>query len=729
MTQPPRRPGLRPFPRSAILLGLALLASSRALADVPIDLGAFRAARGVRVETGGDGLTVEWPMDEAGGETGRLAIDLRPGRPLIGSMGIVGVGGRAVEILKGVDPVTFVTVGTRVATPNRPPGMSPFNEFFDAPAKRAHRSHRAVLDVLHVEVTGRDGRATVAIGDLTAGPFAGALHLTIYAGARLVHVETVVRTAEDRTAFLYDAGLAAGTPTPTWRSVAWVDTEGKVRREGKADAPDRAIAVRHRAIVAESDAGSVACFPPPHQFFTPRDITDNLATTWSGRGHRGLDDRPGFGVRQSESGGGNYAPWNNAPPGTVQRLGVFYLLTRGPAEDAFREALRYTHGDRFPDLPGHQTFTSHWHMAITVAAMKELAGGGPRTTPDLVAMFKDMNVRSVHLAEFHGDGHPNDPGPVRLAEMDAMFAECRRLSDDRITFLPGEEANVHLGPSDPKTPQGHWLYLFPRPVAWTMRRAKGQPFVEERPDGSKVYHVGDRAEMARLIEAERGLAWTAHARIKASSWTPDAYRDEDFFRSPLWLGAAWKAMPADLSRGRLGERCLDLLDDMANWGGNPKYLLGEVDVFKIDHTHELYGHMNINYLRLDRTPRSGDDWSPILDALRSGRFFVTTGEVLLRDFRVGGQESGATLRTSDGPAVDIKVDLEWTFPLRSLEVISGDGDRTERKTIDLGDTAPFGRRTVALSPDLKGRKWVRVEAWDVAGNGAFSQPVWLDPGR
>ena len=107
--------------------------------------------------------------------------------------------------------------------------------------------------------------------------------------------------------------------------------------------------------------------------------------------------------------------------------------------------------------------------------------------------------------------------------------------------------------------------------------------------------------MLRLLEVENGLAWTAHARIKASSWTPDIYRKEDFFLSDHWLGAAWKAMPADLSHDRLGRRVLDLLDDMANWG-NRKYVLGEVDVFKLDHTHELYGHMNINYVRLDRTP-------------------------------------------------------------------------------------------------------------------------------
>ena len=57
-------------------------------------------------------------------------------------------------------------------------------------------------------------------------------------------------------------------------------------------------------------------------------------------------------------------------------------------------------------------------------------------------------------------------------------------------------------------------------------------------------------------------------------------------------------MPADLSLDQLGNRPLDLLDDMANWG-QKKYLPGEADVFKINHTHELYGHMNINYLRLE----------------------------------------------------------------------------------------------------------------------------------
>ena len=115
----------------------------------------------------------------------------------------------------------------------------------------------------------------------------------------------------------------------------------------------------------------MACFPPPHQFFFPRDLTDNLRHVWFGRGHRGLDDRFGFGIRQTETGGGPFVPWFNAPPGTDQRLGrLLPPQPRTRPRTPLEESLRYTHGDRFPDLPGHVTFTSHWHMAIAVAALR-----------------------------------------------------------------------------------------------------------------------------------------------------------------------------------------------------------------------------------------------------------------------------------------------------------------------------------------------------------------------
>jgi hypothetical protein len=33
-----------------------------------------------------------------------------------------------------------------------------------------------------------------------------------------------------------------------------------------------------------------------------------------------------------------------------------------------------------------------------------------------------------------------------------------------------------------------------------------------------------------------------------------------------------------------------------------KRLLGEMNVFQFHHAHELYAHMNINYVKLDRLP-------------------------------------------------------------------------------------------------------------------------------
>jgi hypothetical protein len=708
-------------------LVLIALAQSAPATAISVDTSAYRSGCGISVTSRGNRLTLRWPMGsgEAGAEDGELVLDLRPRQPLIRSIGVARMAGASARPLVEIaDPVTFLLVGSREASAGRPPEMSVFNVFFDTPANRPFQSYRSRLELKHIRVASQGQRATVSIGEVSIGPFSGELQITIYRGARLLHLETVVHTHEERRAILYDTGLLLTTPGAP--GFAWVDTDGRlIRHVAKSEIHDLHLAVRHRALIHESDAGSLACFPPPHQFYFPRDLTTNLKTVWFGGDHRGLAGEFGFGICQAERGGGAFVPWFNAPPGTDQRLGVFYLLSAGPAESALKETLAYTHGDRFPRLPGFRTFTSHWHMATAMAAIDEKAKGASRSIPDFVRMFKDLGVEVVHLAEFHGDGHPQDPGPLRLAEMQAMFDECRRLSDTDLLFLPGEEANTHLGLPQPGKQGGHWMYLFPRPVYWTMKRGPGQPYVETTTPFGSVYHVGDRAEMVRLLEDEHGLAWSSHPRIKASSWTPDIFRHEDFYLSDRWLGAAWKAMPADLSHDRLGRRALDLLDDMANWG-QKRYMPGEVDVFKIDHTHELYGHMNINYLRLDpdRLPRFDDGWQSVVECLSKGRFFVTTGEVLIADFTVNGLPSGSEAALKQSERADVRMNLRWTFPLRFVELISGDGTRVFRDRIDCSDTVPFDARSIRVAPELAGRKWLRVEAWDIAGNGAFTQPVW-----
>ncbi|WP_148596656.1 CehA/McbA family metallohydrolase domain-containing protein [Aquisphaera giovannonii] len=681
-----------------------------------------RAGEASAVERDGR-VAVTWPID--GKQLGWLTLDGRSGTPLIEQLSIRGEGGSEANILEAVDPTAFVVVGERRAPAGRPPSMSEFNTFFDSPAERPFRSYRSRLEAKKVRIIRQGPRVTVAIGDLTAGSFSGEWQITVYPGSPLVHLEAVLTTNELHRAFLYDLGLMGGASANKQR-MAWTDTEGALR-EADLDRgqPDRPLAVRHRAIVLAGPNGSVACFPPPHQYFFPRDLTDNQQTVWYGTKHRELDDRFGFGIRQTERGGGAYVPWFNAPPGTSQRLGMFLLVARGNARDAMEQTLAFTHRDRFAELAGYRTLTSHFHMAMAMAALDRRAKGLTPIVPDSVTMFREMGVNMVHLAEFHGDGHPQDTGPRRLEELKAMFDECRRLSGDGFLMMPGEEANVHLGLPAPGRHPGHWLYLFPRPVAWIMERRPGQPFVEDHPAFGKLYRAGDRADMLRLLEAEDGLAWTAHARIKASTWTPDIFRKEDFFLSDHWLGAAWKAMPADLSDDRLGRRGLDLLDDMANWGSR-KYLLGEVDVFKLDHTHELYGHMNVNYVRLGQVPRFEDGWKPVLQALRSGEFFVTTGEVLIPDFTIAGAKSGSAVRLDPGGRLMLQASIRGTFPLSFAEVVSGDGKSVHRERIDLSSEPAFADRRLEIPLNLAGRKWARMEIWDIARNGAFTQPVWLE---
>ena len=683
---------------------------------VPVDLSGYDSASGVNVRSAASRLTLIWPMRADDGEFGQLVLNLVPGQPLIASLGISEQSDGAADVLlSDVEPVTLLTVGSRQGLRN--PGWT---VFFDRVWQRPYKTYPGKLDLKQVRVVSTGRRTTVTLDRFSAGPFSGDFRLTVYSGSRLVHAEAVVSTTQDRCAILYDAGLVSATDQISWNRVAWMSTAGQPQSYSfEPQTQARELAVRHRTIMAESDKGTVALFPAPHQFFFPLDESLNLKFVWYGAGFRGLEKRFGLGIRQHFQGDRRFVPWFNAPPGTQQRLGLFYLLSRGDGRQTLPAALRYTHGDRFLKLPGHRTFTSHYHFAHTMSVMQRQKKGLQATDiPSFVTILKQMGVDIVHLAEFHGDGNPRDPGPKRLPQLQMMHRECARLSDETFLLLPGEEPNVHFG--------GHWIDLFPKPVYWTMKRKPGQPFQEDTQEYGTVYHVGSTDDLSRLLNKERGLSWTAHPRIKSSTGYPDRHRHTALYRSDRWLGGAWKSMPADLSRPKLGERVLDLLDDMANWGQR-KYVLGEVDVFKIDPTHELYAHSNINYLRLDKLPRYEDGWQPVLDALRGGRFFVSTGEVLIPEFTVGGKSSGGTLSLPGHGQAELRATLRWTFPLQFAEIVSGDGQQVFRQRIELPDTTAFGSRALRIKPALAGRKWVRLEAWDVAANGAFTQPVWLTP--
>jgi hypothetical protein len=94
---------------------------------------------------------------------------------------------------------------------------------------------------------------------------------------------------------------------------------------------------------------------------------------------------------------------------------------------------------------------------------------------------------------------------------------------------------------------------------------------------------------------------------------------------------------------------------------------------------------------------------------------VSTGEILIPSYSVQGA----------GNQKKIIADVEWTFPLDFVEVVWGDGQRTDRQIISTTDATGFGQRHFEIPFDATGRKWVRFAAWDIAGNGALVQPIKL----
>ena len=162
--------------------------------------------------------------------------------------------------------------------------------------------------------TTNDGtRTTISLVEAAAGGFRGDIRFTFYRNSPLIHVETVVTTQEDWRAMVYDAGLES--PAPSWEAMAWNGADGrfqsvKYTEQGVA-VP---IAVAGRTIVASSSAGSLAVFPPPHQFFYPQDEAYNLRFVWHGWNYRQRAPGCGFGIRQSDTGDKRFVPWFNAPP-------------------------------------------------------------------------------------------------------------------------------------------------------------------------------------------------------------------------------------------------------------------------------------------------------------------------------------------------------------------------------------------------------------------------------
>jgi hypothetical protein len=669
------------------LLLLALLPLTLAAA-IPADISAVQSGP-ITVNADAAELHVHWQDERS--RPWNAAFSLSAPIPTIDSIDVEGR-----RILERAQPFYRVETGKR---------RGGFDAFFDFPPSHPDGT-RAFLAEFHptsVSAKTVGNRVVITFDGVRAGIFSGSLRYVFYPGSRLIEQRAVLSTAEPDTAYFYDAGIRMAEPADQRigglmeSQISYFDTAGKFQTIVPSYASERQpVKVRYRAIAAHSGAGSVSVFAAPHQYMMARDYTTNMGYVWytSWRGNVSL------GIRQLPDDYAPFYPWMNAPPATQQEMRLFISLDDRPAGPALDYVLRYTNGDRFPKLPGYITFAPHWHLAYTPQAEEK----GLYWQPPFKPAMRAIGVDSAMIMDFHGDGHPQALTDVRVKELADFYRACNAQSGSDFLLIPSEEANVFLG--------GHYAVVFPKPVHWFMNRKEGERFRTDDPVYGTVYRVGNAQELWQMVKAEHGFVYQTHPRTKGSTGYPDKIFDTDYFRDASFLGAGWKAMPSDLSSPRLGERAFKTLDDMNNLGFH-KRLIGEVDVFQIDTTHELYGHMNINYVRLPSLP-TFDNYGRLLDAVAKGDYFTTTGEILLPE--VSWKPSADRLAA--------RISMNHTFPLNMAELVWGDGSETHRKIVPLDSSREFGSANCDWNLDAPNWKWARLAVWDVAGNGAFTNPIW-----
>jgi hypothetical protein len=265
---------------------------------------------------------------------------------------------------------------------------------------------------------------------------------------------------------------------------------------------------------------------------------------------------------------------------------------------------------------------------------------------------------------------------------------------------------------------GHWDLLNSKPVYWLEGRKEGEPLTRNDPKYGTVYSVGTTTDVMEMIRRENLLVYMPHPRTKGSTHYPDAVKEDAPFNDDNYRGVGWRwGMGSDLSEKRLSEkRVIPLFDEMANWMTSkslrPKYLLSITETYRKAPGDDIYANGPVNYLRLNSLP-SGNDYSSVINVLKKGDYFVSTGEVLIPNHSITGA----------GRTMVVNADLKWTFPLDFVEVVWGDGKKSFSKVVPTKELPAFGSKSISVPFDGRGAKWVRVAAWDTAGNGAMTQPV------
>src|SRR5438094_1333052 len=146
-------------------------------------INTFAADSGVALEESDLQVRVTWPISAE--ESGVAVFSLDETRPLIESLGIAAKGQPSTVVVKALNPVTLLTVGSRDS--KNPQGCG---AFFDNTPRRPYETYVVTLGKRHVQTTNNGTRTTVSLAEASAGGFRGELRFTFYRNSPLIHVET-----------------------------------------------------------------------------------------------------------------------------------------------------------------------------------------------------------------------------------------------------------------------------------------------------------------------------------------------------------------------------------------------------------------------------------------------------------------------------------------------------------------------------------------------------------
>src|SRR5262245_4252189 len=551
---------------TALVLAVSAFASVGWADPLTCDLAQYRAAPDLTATVANSALTIAWTGDR--NQDLRMRFAVTGGTPTIEELAIRKRGASWNVLAANVTPDFRVVSGLRRMSnqqmaPLRGLGVELTSEivdryrwepFWDAPLDLAPPSGRggnpppaegvanqpglprrpdeikraaAVYHTTSCQVRTNGARLEIVFPGVQLGVFAGTLQFSVFRGSNLIQQEILAKTNEPWVAYKYHAGLK-GLSTGNGSRVVWRDIAGnwqEYRFGGVKNDGEVPLATTGRIVVAErGTAGSIAAFPPPHNFFWAREIAINLGYNFYSKDS---DTTFSFGVRQADhedesENQANFALYS-ARPGSLQHLTVFLYPSADSATATYDAALAFTHGDRYKPVAGYQVMNHHYHMDL--GQRLGAAGSLDAHIPDLVAL-KALGINIVSQIDSVGFGAEGTPpgavypggrpvtapaappvatpagrgaaqgnlppggrgaGPGNAAgggggrgrgdELQIRYNSiegARRHSDANFLVMPSQEYyGSPLG--------GHTDLLFSHPVYWTAGRAAGQPLVEEQP--------------------------------------------------------------------------------------------------------------------------------------------------------------------------------------------------------------------------------------------------------